>query len=90
MSQTARFEFRVDPDTKADIEKAAAMSGETASVFARRAAIERAQAILRQQRVTVVPPEYFDALMAELDEPTDVNDRVQAAVRRLHEVVKKG
>ena len=89
MAQTARFEFRVDPDSKAEIEKAAAVTGETASDFARRAAVERAQAILRQQHVTVVPADYFDTLMAELDAPAQSNERVRAAVRRLDEVVKR-
>ena len=91
MARTARFEFRVDPDSKTDIEKAAAVSGESASDFARRAAIERAQAVLEQQRVTVVPSSYFDELMAELDAPVERNERVAAAARRLDEVVvRKG
>lgn len=89
MSRTARFEFRVDPDSKNDIEKAAAVSGESASDFARRAAVERAQAVLAQQRVTVVPSDFFDDLMAELDAPLKPNERTRAAVRRLDEVVVK-
>jgi uncharacterized protein (DUF1778 family) len=89
MAQSARFEFRVDPDSKADIERAAAVTGESASDFARRAAVERAQTILRQQQVTVVPADYFDTLMAELDAPPQSNERVRAAVRRLDEVVKR-
>ena len=89
MTRSARFEFRVDPDSKTEIEKAAAVAGESASDFARRAAVERAQAILRQQHVIVVPAEYFDTLMAELNAPIQGNERVRAAVRRLDEVVKR-
>lgn len=89
MTRTARFEFRVDPDSKTEIEKAAAVAGESASDFARRAAVERAQAILRQQFVTVVPPDYFDTLMAELDAPAQSNERMRAAVQRLDEVVNR-
>lgn len=89
MTRTARFEFRVDPDSKTEIEKAAAVTGESASDFARRAAVERAQAVLRQQHVTAVPADYFDMLMAELDAPVQSNERVRAAVRRLDGVVKR-
>jgi uncharacterized protein (DUF1778 family) len=89
MPRSARFEFRVDPDSKTEIEQAAAVAGESASDFARRAAVERAQAILQQQRSTVVPPDFFDALMKELDTPVVPNERTRAAVRRLDEVVKR-
>jgi uncharacterized protein (DUF1778 family) len=88
MARSARFEFRVDPDSKTDIEKAAAATGETASDFARRAAVERAHAVLQQQRVTVVPSDFFDSLMQELDAPVKPDVKVRAAVRRLDEVVK--
>ena len=81
MAQTARFELFVDPDSKVEIEKAAAVTGESASDFARHAAVERAQAVLRQP--------HFDTLMAEFDAPAQSNERVRAAVRRLDEVVKK-
>ena len=87
--RSERFEFRVDPESKTEIEQAAAASGETASDFARRAAIERAQAVLQQQRVTVVPSDFFDALMTELSAPAEPNERTRAAVRRLDEVVKR-
>lgn len=89
MSRTARFEFRVDPESKTEIERAAAASGESASDFARRAAVERAQAVLQQQRVTIVPTDFFDKLMDELDAPPVSNERTRAAVRRLDEVVKR-
>lgn len=89
VARTARFEFRLDPDSKTDIEKAAAALGESASDFARDAAIERAHAVLQQQRVTVVPSDFFDKLMDELDAPATPDEKVRAAVRRLDEVVKR-
>lgn len=87
--RSQRFEFRVDPDSKTEIEQAAAASGESASDFARRAAVERAHAVLQQQRATVVPSDFFDKLMAELDAPALPNERTRAAVRRLDEVVER-
>lgn len=89
VAQTGRFEFRVAPDAKAAIEQAASLTGESASDFVRRAAVERAQAVLQEDRGTVVPSDYFDALMAELDAPAAPNERTRAAAARLSEVVRR-
>lgn len=82
-ARTARFEFRVDPESKAEIEQAAAISGESTSDFVYHAAIERARAVLRQNRATIVPSEYFDQLMDALDAPGAPNERTREAARQL-------
>jgi uncharacterized protein (DUF1778 family) len=87
MTQTARFEFRVRPEDKARIEAAAALAQESSSDFARTAAIERADAILRRSEATVVSPDFFQALLDELDAPTEPNTRLRAAVARAHAVL---
>jgi len=89
VAQTAGFEFRVDPDVKARIEAAAALAHESASDFARTAAVERAEAILHRSEVTLVPPDFFDTLLAELDAPVQWNERLTAAGRRSREVLRK-
>lgn len=89
MSKTARFEFRVDPESKTEIERAAAASGESTSDFVVRAAVERAQAVLQQQQVTVVPSDYFDKLMDALDAPAVPSEATREAIRRFDEVVKR-
>ncbi|MDN5859283.1 MAG: DUF1778 domain-containing protein [Pseudonocardia sp.] len=82
MTSTARFEFRIPPEAKTRIEEAAALSGETASDFARQAAIARAEEILSRQTTTLVPPDFFDVLLRELDEPAEPNERLADAARR--------
>lgn len=89
MSKTARFEFRVEPEGKSDIERAAAISGESASDFVSHAALERARVVLEQQHVTAVPSDYFDKLMDALDAPAKLNEPTRDAFRRLDEVVKR-
>ena len=80
-----RFEFRISPAEKLRIEQAAAIEGISASEFVRRAANDAAREVL--QRVTVVPSDYFDKLMATLDEPPELCERIRAAVRQLPSVI---
>ncbi|MDQ2836474.1 MAG: DUF1778 domain-containing protein [Actinomycetota bacterium] len=80
MSATARIELRVDPDVKSRIEQAATFGETSISSFVLTAAQERADEVIRQH--TVVPADFFDALIAELDEPATVNDAVTRAVQR--------
>lgn len=89
MAQTARFEFRVRPEVKARIEAAAALTHESASDFARAAAEARAEEILRRQESTLVPDDFFDALLAELDEPAERNRRLSAAARRSRDLLNR-
>jgi uncharacterized protein (DUF1778 family) len=87
---TARFEFRIQSEAKQRIEQAAALSGETASDFARQAAIARADEILQRQERTMVPPDFFDALLRELDEPPVRNARTSDAAKRAREILTTG
>jgi uncharacterized protein (DUF1778 family) len=88
-TKTTRFEFRIDPESKSEIERAAAACGESASDFVTNAALERARAVLENQHVTAVPPDYFDRLIRALDEPIQRNEPTRRAIRRLDEVVKR-
>jgi uncharacterized protein (DUF1778 family) len=89
MAQTARFEFRVRPEDKARIEAAAAITHESASDFARAAAMERAEAVLHRQEVTLVPSDFFDALMDSLERPVVRNQRLSAAANRARELLRE-
>lgn len=89
MPKTDRLEIRIEPESKTDIERAAAASGESTSDFVTRAALERAHAVLEQQRVTVVPSDYFDRLTKALDTPDTLNEPTRRAIRRLDKVVKR-
>jgi len=88
MSATARLEFRVAPRDKRLIEQAAALAGEPVTVFARTAAEERAERILKEHEVTTaVPAEFFDELVAALDAPAQPSVALTEAAARLRENV---
>lgn len=88
MAATARLEFRVSPDHKARIERAAELAGEPVTAFARAAAEERAERVLREhEATTTVPPEFFDELIAALDAPGRANPALTEAAERLHQHV---
>lgn len=87
---SGRLEFRVTPARKAMIERAAQLSGEPVTAFARGAAEERADRVLREHEATiVVPAEFFDDLIAALDAPAEPNPELVAAGERLRETVSR-
>lgn len=87
---TARLEFRVSPQDKARIERAAELAGEPVTSFARTAAEEKAERILREHdATTTVPAEYFDELIAALDEPAKPNAALRRAAAKLHKTVAR-
>lgn len=88
VSATARLEFRVTPDNRARIERAAEIAGEPVTAFARSAAEQRAEKILREyEATTTVPTAYFDELLAAFDAPAQPNPALTDAVKRLGENV---
>jgi uncharacterized protein (DUF1778 family) len=88
MAATARLEFRVSPEDRARIERAAALLGEPPSTFARAAAEERAERVLREQTTTTVPAKFFDDLMAALDAPARPNAALAEAGRALRDLTR--
>jgi uncharacterized protein (DUF1778 family) len=87
---SARLEFRVTPAHKAMIERAAQLSGEPVTAFARDAAEERAERVLREhEATTVVPAEFFDDLMMALDATPRPNPVLVAAGERLRETISR-
>ncbi len=91
MAATARLEFRVTPEDRAVIERAAQLAGEPVTAFARTAAEERAQRIVREHdAATTVPAEFFDELIAALDEPPQTSPALVKAAKRLNKTVIRG
>ena len=87
---TARLEFRVSPQEKSRIERAAELSGEPVSTFARTAAEEKAGRILREyEATTTVPAEFFDDLIAAFDAPAQANSGLRNAAKRLRATVTR-
>jgi uncharacterized protein (DUF1778 family) len=63
----ARLDFRLDPEVKARIERAAKLAHESISSFVVRAAAAEADRVLARSDVTMMPTEQFDELLASLD-----------------------
>lgn len=76
-----RFELRAEEATLDRIRRAANVEHEQTSEFVRKAAIQRAEDVLRHELVTVMEPEQFDKLMSSLD-AADAAPRLAAAARK--------
>ncbi len=87
---STRFEFRVRPETKQQIEHAAGLVHESTSDFVRAAAERRAEEVLRDHDVvTVVPADFFDRLISVLDEPPKANAALKRASARARGAVQQ-
>jgi uncharacterized protein (DUF1778 family) len=80
--RTDRVEARVSPDQRERIERAAAFAGESMSTFMVSAAVQRADEVIAERSATVVPADYFDQLLAALDEPPEKAPRLAAAAKK--------
>jgi uncharacterized protein (DUF1778 family) len=90
IAASARFEFRLRPEAKRRIEQAAELVHESTSDFARSAAEERADRVLREHYLaTVVPADFFDQLLEALDQPGTPNATLRAAAKRARAVVER-
>ena len=79
--KTKRIELRAEQAALDRIRRAAHLVHEQTSEFVRKAAIQRAEDVLRQELVTAMEPEQFDKLMASLDAADDAS-RLAAAARK--------
>jgi len=87
---SARLEFRLRPDRKSAIERAAALLDEPVSEFARAAAEEKAERVLREhEATTTVPAEFFDELLVALDAPPSPNTALAQAAHRARDLVTR-
>ena len=90
MAATARLEVRLQPDSKARLERAAQLAHIPVSDFVRSAVEERAEQVLREHDAqTTVPAAFFDELFAALDAPPQANDSLARAAERARRVVTR-
>lgn len=75
-----RLNFRVPEDVERRLRSAAESTSQSLTDFVLGAAQERADEVLSTH--TVVPTEYFDNLLAALDEPPQPMPALQRAARR--------
>lgn len=85
---SARLEFRVRPERKSRIERAAELVHEPVSEFARTAAEEKAERVIREhEATTTVPAEFFDELLDALDAAPRANAALARAARQARETI---
>lgn len=87
---SARLEFRVRPERKSRIERAAELVHEPVSEFARTAAEEKAERVIREhEATTTVPFEFFDDLLDALDESPRANQALTRAAQQARETLSR-
>lgn len=79
--KTDRLEARLSPDERDRIERAASTAGVSVSAFMVGAAVDRAEEVIAAATVTVVPADYFEGLLAALDEPETAPQLAKTAKR---------
>lgn len=88
MAATARLEVRLQPDSKARLERAAELADVPVSDFVRSAVEERAEQVLHaHDSQTTVPAGFFDDLLAALDAPAQANHALARAAERARGVL---
>ena len=87
---SARLEFRVRPERKSRIERAAELVHEPVSEFARTAAEEKAERVIREhEATTTVPAEFFDDLLDALDTAPRANAALARAAKQVRETLTR-
>ena len=79
--KTDRMEARVSPDERERIERAASTAGLSVSAFMVGAAVERADEVIAAATTTVTPADFFDDLLAALDDPEPAPQLTKAVER---------
>jgi len=82
MSKTARIEIRAEPGQEDQIRRAAGLVNQSISAFVVTSAVERADEVMAKWSTTTVPTEFFDQLMAALDEPAPANEALRKVARQ--------
>lgn len=77
-----RVEARLSADQRDRIGRAAAFTGESLSAFIVSSAVQRADEVIGHYSSTVVPVEYFEQLVAALDDAPEPSPSLAAAAKR--------
>lgn len=90
MPATARLEFRVQPEQKRRLERAAELTNEPLSEFVRGAAEGRAEQVLQEFDARIlVPATFFDDMLAALEEPARPNEPLRRAFVHARDLVDR-
>lgn len=83
MAATARMDLRISPELKTRIEEAARYLGESSSEFIRRTIETQADRVIAEHRsVTYVSDEFFEEMLALLENPPEPSKSLKAAATR--------
>lgn len=85
-----RFSFRVDPEKKKVIERAAAARGLTLTDFSILTLYREAKEILKTEHVLVLSDEDRNAFLAALDNPPEPTDKAIRAAKRYRDAKSRG
>jgi uncharacterized protein (DUF1778 family) len=88
-THTTRLELRIPAKSKELIEQAARACDLSTSAFVLQTMSQVAEDVLRRDRVTVVPPEFYDAMIASLDAPAEESKALVDAARRSREIIRR-
>lgn len=80
-AKSARIDFRLPPEVKELIEKAAACKGQSLSEYAVSTLVENAREIVREHHVTVLTDRDRDRFLELLDRQSKPNAALLAAAR---------
>ncbi len=86
MAKTARIELRAEPERERRIRLAADLAHQSLTSFVLDAATARADEMIAAAVTTEVPSQFFDALLAGLDEPPAPNEVLTRTARRARRV----
>ena len=86
---TERLEVRIEPGQKATLTLAADLMDVKVADVVRSGALELAERVVRERAMTVVPTEYFEALLKALDEVPSGNPALRRAARRVAKSVDR-
>ncbi len=81
VKEEARLNFRLKPDIKERIEKAAAVTGKTLTEFAVTALADTAEEVLERYRVTRLSDRDRDIFLAILDRSSEPNQALKRAAK---------
>lgn len=80
--KTARIELRTEPEQEERIRVAARLMNQSITAFVVTAAVERANEVMATWSTTTVSPEFFDEVLAALDEPATANEALKRVAER--------
>lgn len=86
MTAAARFDLKMDAEEKETLARAAALMGMTMAAFVRKAANEKAHALLEQETKVTMTTHDFKLFTAALETAFEPNAALQQARRAAREV----